>query len=423
MKAINTNRLLAAFFATCIMAMFASCSSEDEPVKNDPIDDSDAPEMTTLQLSTTESVLINTLSDMAFDMNSAIAKSGSGNGVKPENYAFSPLCLESTLSLLANSLDEPQRNKLVKLLGCDDLEKLNSLNAKLYKYLCDKGNGVQLSLANSVWYDDAFMLSKDYIADMGAMYGLETYRRDFSSTAQTVNDINSWAAQKTDNMIKDVIDPTALSKSGIFMFNAVCFFGRWDEKFDIGKTDRQKFNGIMRSDKVNTMHREDLIVHSAADSWQMVMLPFKTLSYECLFILPPSTDALLRFDASVFNSLSDNRRLKRVNLSLPSFELESKVPVADVIADLGMPLTGLHFGATGLPASVTYDLSNMGQSARIQVDEEGARLAAVTNYLEYATGGTTEYEKVKIDFNRPFIFIVRHQQSGAILMMGQVCDI
>ncbi len=421
MKIISLSiHILTAMFLF-VMATMTACSSEEKPTV-DPIDDSLAAEPTKLKLSAGESAIVEVLSDFAFDTNSAVAKKAINNAGKPTNYAYSPLNHEMALCLLANGLDEPQRGELVRILGQKNLDDLNSLNTKLYKYLCDKGNGVVVSLANSVWYDNAYSLKSSYTDNMGTMYGLECFKKNFAS-AQTVDEINSWAAEKTHNMIDKVVNDDALGHTDMLLFNAMYFFGRWDDKFDIDKTDKQKFKGVTKSEKVHTMHKESVMVHSAVNGWQMVSESFKTLAYECLFILPPSTGALQDFDHEVFNSLIDNRRGREVTLSLPRFEIESKLRTADIIAEMGLPLNNLCLTPMGFPASYSQDLRNMGQATKIQVDEEGARLAAVTDFLCYATGNTPKYEQVKIDFNRPFIFVVRHCDSGAILMMGRVCDI
>lgn len=415
------SRLLIAIIATGAFAMMTACSSDEGPAI-DPIDDTQAGEPTRLVLSSNESDMLEALSDFAFDTNTAISKQVSSQTGKPANYAYSPINLEMALSLLANGIEEPQRGTLVKILGLGNLADLNTLNTKLYNYLYDKTNGVQVSLANSVWYDDAYSMSYGYTDNMGAMYGLECFKKDFTS-AKTTDEINSWLAQKTHNMISDVVKKDVLDNTDMLLFNAMYFFGRWDAKFDVSNTDRQRFNGVEKSQKVQTMHKKSLMAHSSANGWQMISEPFKTLTYECLFILPPSTDALQDFDADVLQSLMNDLRTREVTLSLPKFDIESHLNTADIIAKMGLPLKDLRLTPMGFPDSYYQNLSNMGQAAKIQVDEEGARLAAVTNYLQYSTGGTTEYEKVKIDFNRPFLFVVRHSNTGFILMMGQVCDI
>lgn len=418
MKTNPITNLSVAIMAAFTIICFAACSSDNGP-NVDEVDDSNAVEPTVLQLTNKEANTVDQLNQLSFDMNTSVAGSfADANG--PANYTFSPLSVETNLSLIANSLDEPQRSKILKMLGYDNLDELNAFNAKLYKYLCDKGNGVEMNLASSVWHDNAYSLNSHYTTEMDRIFNAEVYRKDFASPL-TVTEINTWAAEKTKNMIDRVLEEMPDQK--LLWINAMYFFGRWDEPFDKNATDRQKFNGISGSKNVDMMHKQDIIAHSEVNSWQMVSLPFKTLAYQCMFILPTSTASISDFNADIYDSLLGTLKGKEVTLSLPRFKIKSEINLKSTLSELGMPDKGLRFTSMGLPESYVQSGLSIGQAAKIELDEEGARLAAVTQYLATSTGEIPQYEKVKVDFNRPFIFVVRHMSSGAILMIGRVCDI
>jgi serpin B len=62
--------------------------------------------------------------------------------------------------------------------------------------------------------------------------------------------------------------------------------------------------------------------------------------------------------------------------------------------------------------------------ANVDVDEKGTEAAAATA-LEMATGGCTGTEPLKtitLRLDRPFLFLIRDLETGAILFMGQVTD-
>ena len=56
----------------------------------------------------------------------------------------------------------------------------------------------------------------------------------------------------------------------------------------------------------------------------------------------------------------------------------------------------------------------------IAVDEEGTEAAAATAVIGGATGGPSHIVDLTVD--RPFIFLVRDDETGAILFMGRVLD-
>ena len=62
----------------------------------------------------------------------------------------------------------------------------------------------------------------------------------------------------------------------------------------------------------------------------------------------------------------------------------------------------------------------------ISVDEEGTELAAVTGGFDalapFPSEDEIETPKVKVDFDRPFMYMVRNRVTGAILMAGVVTN-
>lgn len=60
----------------------------------------------------------------------------------------------------------------------------------------------------------------------------------------------------------------------------------------------------------------------------------------------------------------------------------------------------------------------------ICVDEEGTELAAVTGgEMGMPLPDEDNTPKVKVDFNRPFMYIIRNSRTGAILMAGVVTNL
>ncbi len=58
--------------------------------------------------------------------------------------------------------------------------------------------------------------------------------------------------------------------------------------------------------------------------------------------------------------------------------------------------------------------------AFISVDEKGTEAAAATGFFGSATSGPTKVIDLTVD--RPFIFLIRDDDTGAILFLGRVLD-
>jgi serpin B len=114
-----------------------------------------------------------------------------------------------------------------------------------------------------------------------------------------------------------------------------------------------------------------------------------------------------------------------VNLFLPRFGIDTRgnvlpalvaagmrAPVSDVADFSGISDAGLTIGAVI-------------HQANIDVDEKGTEAAAATAVVMDTTGGCggPVPETVKtLRLNRPFMFLLRDTQTGAILFMGRVAD-
>jgi serpin B len=64
------------------------------------------------------------------------------------------------------------------------------------------------------------------------------------------------------------------------------------------------------------------------------------------------------------------------------------------------------------------------QNTFTTVNEEGTIVAAITGIGEMTMGLSGEsLPKVEVNVNRPFLFFVRNNVTGTILMAGRVCNI
>jgi serine protease inhibitor len=82
-------------------------------------------------------------------------------------------------------------------------------------------------------------------------------------------------------------------------------------------------------------------------------------------------------------------------------------------------LTGLH-EPTG-PDDVPF-ISSVIHQANIDVDEHGTEAAAATAVGVDTGGGPSALDEITFRLDRPFLFLLRDADTGAILFMGRVVD-
>jgi serpin B len=121
------------------------------------------------------------------------------------------------------------------------------------------------------------------------------------------------------------------------------------------------------------------------------------------------------------NDIIDDLQLTEVALTMPRFEFESEFSLKDTLEDMGMP-TAFSGAAdfSGMTGSPDLSISEVIHKAFVSVDEEGTEAAAATAVIMGETAMPAEPAEVTID--RPFIFLIRDIETGAILFVGRVVN-
>ncbi len=79
-----------------------------------------------------------------------------GNG---DNAIVSPLSASVLLSMLANVCGDEARDQITETLGLEDIDVVNTLNAKIMYQLPQSDTKVNLSFGNGLWYDEGYTLN------------------------------------------------------------------------------------------------------------------------------------------------------------------------------------------------------------------------------------------------------------------------
>ena len=108
----------------------------------------------------------------------------------------------------------------------------------------------------------------------------------------------------------------------------------------------------------------------------------------------------------------NNRRYYSVDLSFPKFTSSSDFDVLGYFKEAGLH-SGSQFNAI---YSNPLTLCSILTGVTVSVDESGTEAAAVT-MPGMVTGIDDE---LKLEFNRPFIYLIRETSTGTILFMGKV---
>ena len=338
----------------------------------------------------------------------------------------SPMSVTYLMAMLANGAEASTREEIMDAIGAKDfdIDEMNAFYAYLIRRAKTTDKQTTLNIANYIALNKEFKLKKKFASTIADSYQGAVESLDFTNPESTKR-INGWCSEHTNNMIPTIIDqvePSAVA----YILNAIYFNGTWTDKFDKNNTKKEQFNGYTRDIMyVDMMHRNAKYYYTSNDVYSAVTLPYGSGAYSMTVILPNEgkfiTDLTKTLNADTIASLRRNMEECLVDLKLPRFTTEMKLPLKGIVAKLGAPSM---FDATRADfssfANGNVYVSEMLQKAKIEVSEEGTKAAAVTMGMVKLTSMRPQ-EPRRVDFHcdRPFVYMIQDNYTGAILFMGQ----
>jgi serine protease inhibitor len=275
-----------------------------------------------------------------------------------------------------------------------------------------------LSLANSLWTQAGFAIEAAFLDTLAVHYGAGVRTTDFvRDPGGSRQAINAWVASATRDRIPDLLDEGAIGeRTRLVLVNAVYLKAAWRTAFDPVATADAPFH---RADgttvSVPTMHLAGLDArYAVGDGYVAVELPYEGGELAMLVVVPDSPGAALPQLGALVGSLGAGA----VNLALPRWESRAALDLGSVMTELGLPLPGGDL--SGIAPEL--EIGTAVHAADITVDERGTEAAAATAIVIRATSAVIGPPPVDITVDRPFLFAVRHVESGAPLFVGRVVD-
>lgn len=359
------------------------------------------------------------------------------NGFKNsnDNSFISPYSIYMALAMLANGASGNTQAQLLTALGTTDLTELNAISEGYNTGSLD--TNVTIDIANSLWLANNQNVSsgidKNFISPLKKYYQADVFRDINFGLPQTVSRVNNWISDKTNGMLKNVIE--RFSPDTIMtLVNTVYFNGRWSSIFNKNDTLDETFYGTTGNNTVKMMNKSDeKFNYYCDDNFRGLSLDYGRNGRYSMGILL-STDETKR-TGDVWNTLTKEQQMAAISnldnigryqkirtLKFPKFDLNYDAPrVTEVLKQMGVtdifcPNADFHNIANGL------FVSNIIHKTVLKVEEEGAEAAAVTTISAPTSAMQKPEEPPVIDFivNRPFVFCIRDNVSGIILFIGEV---
>jgi len=342
---------------------------------------------------------------------------------KEDQMLISPLSLSLALSMTANGAAGKTLEGMLSTMGFAGQGKddMNSYYRKMVNALLEADPQTTFEVANSIWANESIGVKKSFTDATEKYYLSEVHPADFKSR-ETVDAVNKWVSDKTHGKIQSILDGP---DPGLVMalINALYFKGTWAFDFD-EKIKTEDFTALDGSKSKVEMMTAQLDSYAEYDGFSMVSLPYGNGAFSMEVILPSKdeafADAVDRFDASVLDNLSDRLEPAKVNLKLPKFSFSFNTQLNDALKQLGMSLAFTEMADFSDMAEKSLAISLVKQKTFIDVNEKGTEAAAVT-FVGMMTTAYIPNQPRTVDFfaDRPFLFIIRENSTGAVLFLGQ----
>jgi serpin B len=259
-------------------------------------------------------------------------------------------------------------------------------------------------------------------------FDAEIANLDFTSPT-ALKTINDWCAKATNNLIKEPLDRISPC-AAMYLINAIYFKGIWTTQFDKKNTAKATFfaeNGTQS--QVDMMHiPESSFPYYGDENAQYLDMAYGNGAFSMTVILPHEgktlQDVIDNLSTDYFNNIVENRLQERsVRVFFPRFKMEYKIELQDdVLPALGMPSAfDSKIADFSDMSKIHLFISRVIHSTFVEVNEEGTEAAAVTIVeMEYTSvgGGLPVFRA-----DRPFMFVIRENSTGAILFIGKMGDI
>jgi len=329
----------------------------------------------------------------------------------------------------------------------------------------------ELKIANALYGEKTYPFMDSYTQTIDKYYRTGAIRQaDFKNNYPTERTrINQWVEEQTANRIKDLLpnlSPDQAKLLRLVLVNAIYFKGQWSVPFDQARTKNLPFS-LPDGKSVQTpiMNARALKVAKYAafdadgsafdtprrikpsqktglypddDGFAMVELPYKGEDLSMVVIAPNTADRLGAIEKKLtawhLSAWIGKLQKRKTHVLLPKFKLETDYQMGETLQAMGMVRAftdpALPNGANFSGMSASKDpldklyIGKVIHKAFVEVNEKGTEAAAATAVMMVDRAAMPMDVPFTPTFraDRPFIFLIRDVQTGAVLFLGRMTN-
>jgi serpin B len=285
-----------------------------------------------------------------------------------------------------------------------------------------------LRLANRLYGQRGLPFRQPFLDTVARRFGGGFEAVDYRADAEGARTaINAWVSEQTADRIPELLNRGTVGReTRLVLVNAIYFLADWQRTFRAEDTADLPFH-LPGGGKatVPLMKQEAHFSYAAPAGLQVLTMPYEGEGLEMVVLLPAQDLGLAGLErqltaANLAAWLEAGTR-RNVRVFLPRFEFTARFRLRDTLGGMGMPAAfSDHADFSGMVDGGGLAIDDVVHKAYVRVDEKGTEAAAATGVIMRTTSVAAPPEIFRAD--RPFLFLIRHRESGAVLFMGRVVD-
>ena len=338
-----------------------------------------------------------------------------------DNLLLSPLSAADALCLTMEGATGETRQQMETVLG--EAETMGG-----YFSTIRRESGEQLTMADSVWIrnDPSLSVNDTFLAIAAEDYQAEVFSAPFDEN--TRQDINTWVEDRTDGEIQNLIEQIQGSEM-LYLINTTLFDAKWQDKYEDNEIRDRDFTTVSGKTTQVKMMYSDEDTYLENDFCTGLLKYYEGKDYAFVGLLPDEDITIYqlvdRLDGDTLHKLISGRISAEVEAGIPVFSGDTKLELADILPDMGMPLA-FSPGADFLDMA-TYDGQNLYigrviHQTRIEVNEQGTKAAAATAVIMESGAAETSSNSYTVILNRPFVYMLVDMRQEIPIFIGVMTD-
>ncbi|XP_016956856.1 serine protease inhibitor 42Dd-like [Drosophila biarmipes] len=330
-----------------------------------------------------------------------------------KNIISSPLSVDIIFSMVYMSAGGKTAQEMRDVLK---LPADNKEVARKYKDLLTNLEGREkiaiLDLANRIYVNERYTINPKFKQVVRDSFKAEAEAIRLSDPGKAASIVNKWVNDATRRRIKTIVRSQDMNSDlTMVLLNAIYFKGQWQQEFNPTFTKVADFRTadnkvvpvqMMRlSGKFKAAFNRELGV-------KIIQLPYRNSSLFMVIYLPEKADGLQELERRIADLKLPLSEIK-VDLRLPKFKIEFSSDLKNILMKMGIRdafTSRADFG--GLVTPSAGKISKVIHKAFIEVNEEGAEAAAVTDLGIYPI---LRKIPLYINVDHPFAYVIRDNET------------